>query len=205
MRLKITQNIKEMFEADFSIYDGANQIGTAKVNGSIKSPESIVKINICGEKIKLSRSHSFREKYTYRPYTIQINEVESGNVFQTEKRKSLFSSYGYQKAYVFSKEYYMYPIGFGDDGIKNPIYCFDKQIGLLLKSTEVYNDLHHFELVVDSEDNIIPTLIMGFYIYVKAFFKPGEKASNSRKVLKAVTTEKELLNKYNEEFEQLYG
>jgi len=99
----------------------------------------------------------------------------------------------------------MYPIGFGNDGIKNPIYCFDKQVGLLLKSAEVYNDLHHFELVVDSKDNIIPTLIMGFYIYAKAFFKPGEKVSDSRRVLKTVTTEKELLNKYNEEFEQLYG
>jgi len=103
MRIKITQNIKGIFEADFSIYDGVNQIGTAKVNGSIKSPESIVEINICGEKIKLSRSHSFMEKHAYRPYTVQINELESDNVFQTEKKRAYFLLMVIKKCMCFQK------------------------------------------------------------------------------------------------------
>ena len=204
MRIKIVQNVKEFFEADFSIYDGVNQIGTVRVVSSLFSFFPKIEINIYGEEIKLYHSFSLFRRRHINDLTIQINELESGNVFETND--SLFSNY-YYKACISLKEYFAYRQTFGNENpiYKIPIYCSGKQVGLLLKPTKVYNLLHNFELVVDSKDNIIPALIMGFYFYGIVLYERGQKVISSKRELEIVKPENGLIKQYAKEIEHIPG
>ena len=201
----IEQNAKELFAANFTIYSKDLTIGMVDVIGSPLSPESKIQISINNSLIEMARIQSIDYKLAYRPYTICMNKANRGYIFQTEKKKSFFSSYGYIKAKIDEIEYFMYPIGFGKDGTKNPIYCQNEQIGLLKKDNEIINGLYHFNLVVDKESNLIFSLIFTFYVYAKSFFKPGMKQNQYKRTGITKTIEKELLKMYNPEFEMIYG
>lgn len=64
------------------------------------------------------------------------------------RKKGLFKSYGYQYACLDNIEYSMFPIGFGDEGAKNPIYCDEEQIALVKKKAVITDDMHDFEIIV---------------------------------------------------------
>lgn len=99
----------------------------------------------------------------------------------------------------------MYPIGFGEQGSRNPIFFGDKQIALLKIDPIIVDDLHDYELIVRDESHIVVSVIFTSYIYAKSFFKPGDKVQKGMVKAITTTTEKELLSKYNESFEKQYG
>jgi hypothetical protein len=99
----------------------------------------------------------------------------------------------------------MYPIGFGDQGAKNPIFVNNEQVALIEKSALIIDDMHNFDVVVRSEEDMEIAIIFVAYIYAKAFFKPGDLVKKGKVKAVTVTTEKELISKYNDNFERLYG
>lgn len=207
MRVQIKQESRELFEATFSINKDNAHVGSIYVKGKIGTPESEIFINY--DKIKFSmrrkRRAQKKELDAYRPYQIVKNGEEIGEVFQATRKTGLFKSYGYQYANIESVEASMYPIGFGDQGVKNPIFVNNEQVALIEKSALIIDDMHNFDVVVRSEEDMVIAIIFVAYIYAKAFFKPGDLVKKGKVKAVTVTTEKELISKYDDNFERLYG
>lgn len=165
-----------MFEATFSIYCKNSNIGNITFEGRIGTPESEVSINVLNKYISLHRKRKSEKRGldAYRPYTIEKNGVEVGEVFQATKKIGIFKSYGYQYANFDAAEFKMYPIGFGEQGARNPIFFEDIQVALLLKPAVIVDDMHNFEVIVRSDNDVEIAVVFVAYIYAKAFFKPGE-------------------------------
>lgn len=207
MRIKIKQDKKELFSAHFSVYNENAKIGTMSFQGKISSPESLVNVMLQGKDITLQREARAQKRGNdpYRPYEIAFKGSRVGEVFQATKKTGLFKSFGYQYANINNIEYFMYPIGFGEQGSKNPIYYGDEQIALLKIDPIIIDDLHDYELIVQDESQIEVSIIFISYIYAKSFFKPGDKVKKGKVKAITSTTEKELLSKYNDSFESQFG
>ena len=206
MRVKLKQETRDLFEASFSIIDNSGKIGNVYVQGKLGTPESIVSISLFNETIVLRREHKVDKKGNdaYRPYEILTSERKRGEVYQATKKKGLFKSFGYQYACMDNIEFSMFPIGFGDEGAKNPIYCGDEQIALVKKKAIITDDMHDFDIIVKNQDYLMISIIISSYIFAKAFFKPGDKMRKGTVKATTITTEKELLSKYDDSFEKKY-
>lgn len=207
MRLRIKQDKRELFEASFSIMLDEESIGGMSFRGKVGTPESEISITLGENNISLKRKNKPEKKGldAYRPYNITKDGIEAGEVFQASKKTGLFKSYGYQYACIDSVEYSMFPIGFGEQGSKNPVYMGNTQISLIKKDVFIIDDMHDFNVIVRKDDDIEPTVIFIAYIFAKSFFKPGDLIKKGKVKAVTTTTEKELLDKYDESFEIIYG
>lgn len=206
MRVKLKQETRDLFAASFSILCDNERIGGVDVQGKLGSPESIVSVTLLTENVVLRREHKVDKKGNdaYRPYEILSNERKRGEVYQATKKKGLFKSYGYQYACLDNIEYSMFPIGFGDEGAKNPIYRDEEQIALVKKKAVITDDMHDFEIIVKNRSYLMISIIISSYIYAKAFFKPGDLMKKGTIKSSTITTEKNLLSKYDASFEKQY-
>ena len=206
MKIRLKQETRDLFAASFSILNAYGQIGSVNIQGKLGSPESLVDISLLDRKISLRREYKVDKKGNdaYRPYEILHNEIKCGEVYQATKKTGLFKSYGYQYASLNNVEYSMFPIGFGDEGTKNPIYCGKEQIALVKKGAIVVDDMHNFDIIVKDDSFLMISIIFSSYIFAKAFFKPGDKIKKGIKKASTVTSEKELIAKYDDSFEKKY-
>lgn len=72
------------------------------------------------------------------------------------------------------------------------------------KDVFIIDDMHDFNVIVRKDDDIEPTVIFIAYIFAKSFFKPGDLIKKGKVKAVTTTTEKELLDKYDESFEIIY-
>lgn len=135
------------------------------------------------------------------PYDI-IASDSIGEIFTATQKTGFLKSYPYHYMNIDGIEFTDYGIGFGNIS-KMPIYKENEQIGLSIKEHIVKNDMHQFTLLATNEDNIMPCLVMIAYRYCK-IIKIGTKMSDSTFTYSATTIEKELIGKYNPEFEQKF-
>ena len=98
----------------------------------------------------------------------------------------------------------MYPIGFGDEGAKNPIYCGDVQVALVKKPSVIVDDMYDFDIIVKDDSFLTISIIITSYLYAKAFFRPGEVIKKGIVKSLTVTSEKELISRYDDSFEKNY-
>lgn len=101
-----------------------------------------------------------------------------------------------------SSFYKMYPIGFGKEGAKNPIYCGEEQIALIEKDCEVVNDLHTYKLFCLTEQSSVIALLFAMYMYSMTGYKVGEKVTKSVEKRVSITTNKHLKAMYDPSFKE---
>ena len=100
------------------------------------------------------------------------------------------------------KKYDLYPIGFGNEGGKHPVYCGDTQIAQVEKPAEVRDDLHNYTIYAIDSDAAELSVLLVAYMYVNANYKPGEKVTKSYVKCYSITKNKTLLSKYDPEFKE---
>ena len=62
--------------------------------------------------------------------------------------------------------------------------------------------MHNFDIIVKDDSFLMISIIFSSYIFAKAFFKPGDKVKKGIKKASTVTSEKELIAKYDDSFEK---
>ena len=206
------QKEKELYSAAFDILKGADTIGGAFFYGNMASVFGDWDINVCGKHISLQRVSKAKARFMAASLTsdeplgqmeIFIDGVAKGIVFQGFHKKSLFKDYSvHHIIYDRQQIYHMYPIGFGEEGSKNPVYVeeygVEKQVALTEKPSVVYDDMHEFFCYMD--DSLIPTVIIFCaHMYSMGCYTPGTKMTKGIKRTNSITKEKELLSKYDPE------
>lgn len=203
MYFELVQTNKELFAADFDIAENEMIIGNMHLEGHLGSREGAITITYSSYKISLkpeAKCFDIHAKSPFRPYQIVINGISKGVIYQTECKAGLFNKFDYHQIEMDGRIYEMYPIGFGQEGAKNPIYVDGKQTGLIEKDCEVINDLHTYKMTFVDELTATLCLIFSSYMYVNAAYKAGTAVTKSIHKVVSKTTNKKLLEKYNPDF-----
>lgn len=201
MILELVQKNKDLFAAQFVIKRAAEQIGEASLQGRMGSMEAAIRgtfYNIDFE-MTFDRRNALGKKM-FRPYLLKQGGMEVGSVYQTIHKEGMFKSYEYHHMVKDGMLYDLFPIGFGDEGGKCPIYLDCEQIAQVEKDCVVYNDLHNYRIFAADENAAFIAVLFCMYMYVNACYRPGEKAVSSKVKSVSVTTNKLLKEKYNPYF-----
>ena len=182
MILKIEQQRKELFSADFTIWHLEKKVGSISVHGKLGSMEAEITIHLFDKDYYMVYAGGFLKERplpdkskAYRPYKIFNSEHRIlGNVAQIDQREGWFTTISYMHMYIVDQEQYnLYPIGFGAEGGKHPVYCGNKQIAQIDKPCEIYNDLHHYTIYAVDQDAAEISALFAAYMYINASFEPA--------------------------------
>jgi hypothetical protein len=135
------------------------------------------------------------------PYNItDENGNICGYIHQKQTGGNIFERYDYFVLNLNDASYNLYPIGMGKNGNKLPIYKGDKQISLIEKDNTVYNNLDKYHITsIGNEENLVACL---FALYIDSLIYSNRGKKVTRSIMKSynLTTNKELLSKYDESF-----
>lgn len=202
MILDIIQVSKDLFSAEFKIFRNSEEIGSFSLEGKINSMEADVVGQINGESFKMhhGKLDDIEVRFPFRPYIINESNIDRGTVYQTKYNGGLFKKFDFHQMKRNGIIYDLFPIGFGNEGSKSPIYQESKQIAQIDKDCIVYNDLHKYRIYAEDEHASQIAIFFAIYMYVNAGFKPGEKVVSSTVKVVSITTNKALKEKYNPTF-----
>lgn len=202
MILDVIQTSKELFSASFIIERQNIKIGNFSLQGRLGSMEAEIQGTIYEQPFKMvyGKMDDLEVDCPFRPYLIYKGDLLNGTVYQTTFNGGLFKRFDYHQMKLNGKIFDLFPIGFGKEGSKSPIYNGDEQIAQIEKECVVYNDLHKYRIfAVDAFASQI-AIFFCIYMYVNAGYKPGEKVVHSEVKVVSTTTNKLLKEKYNPEF-----
>lgn len=222
MIIEMKQNQKELYKADFTFWHGNIALGNAVLEGKLGHREGTWSIDYAGTSIsmKYGKKNIDKNSKPFRPYDIFINGNGVGTAYQTNEG-GLFSKYPVHKLYLNNNIYTLYPICFGEEGAKSPVYWTRKQtaevhksadsrtyqmnqsseqIAEIHKSAIIHDDLHTYQINLISESHALIGILLCCYAYALGLFRPGQKTIKGTRKLVSVDTNKNLLAKYNPEW-----
>lgn len=205
MYFELVQTNKELFAANFNIVEKDLIVGNMHLEGHLGSMEGAITISYNSKSISLTpgaNGFEIQAKSPFRPYQILINGVAKGIICQTECKAGLFNKYDFHQIEMGNEIYEMYPIGFGQEGAKNPVYVGGQQKALIEKDCEVIDDLHTYKMTYVDEMTAFLCLVFSAYMYVNAAYKPGTAVTKSVHKVISKSTNKALLLKYDPSFKQ---
>lgn len=123
----------------------------------------------------------------------------SGNVLghMSRKRNKFLGGYFFFVLEIGGIEYRMYEVGLGKQGIKLPIYHQDSQIALIEKNITVYNNCDTYQISYPNDTSLLVSVLLTLYYDNLRFGNHGEVVTNTKKNYYYLSTNKELKQKYN--------
>lgn len=202
MVLDVMQVSKDLFSASFVIKHENTQIGNFSLQGRLGSMEAEIQGTIHEQFFKMSygKKDDLDVAHPFRPYLIYKGNIPDGTVYQTKFNGGFFKKFDYHQMNLNGMIFDLFPIGFGNEGSKSPIYNGNKQIAQIEKDCIVYNDLHNYRIFAEDSFASQVAIFFCIYMFVNAGYKPGEKAISSKVKIVSNTTNKLLKEKYNPDF-----
>lgn len=161
-----------------------------KYNGAFDTKE----LELCQNSIRMDPGSSY-------VHNIYVDKKESGNIFRSNKRESLLKLTPCRKMYFEGELYYGYEIYISKEILVTPVYRNrhgenkrneEEQVGLIKLTERTSNTRIYKMYTVFGEE--WATLIMALYEYMLSVDTYISDIT--------VTTDEQLLNRYNERFEQ---
>ena len=215
MRFEFRQIRKELYSAEFIIVDERENVyGHAHFEGNMTSVFGNWRIEMSATQIRLDRIHAnqalsltggLTKDKPFGAMEIFVDGISRGVVFQGTHKKSLFKEYSIHHI-IYDRQvmYRLYPIGFGKEGSKSPIYLEtpyeNAQVGQIEKDSIVYDDLHVFRCYLLDPKDMLTAVIFSALMYSMGCYKPGVKITSGVKQTSSTTLEEELLSKYDPNF-----
>lgn len=202
MVLDVIQVTKDLFSASFVINRGNDEIGNFSLQGRLGSMEAEIqgKINERCFKMAYGKMDDLEVVHPFRPYTIYEANFPNGTVYQTKFNGGLFKKFDYHQMKLNGITFDLFPIGFGNEGSKSPVYNANRQIAQIEKDCIVYNDLHNYRIFAEDLFAAQVAIFFSIYMYINAGYKPGTKVVSSKVKVVSTTTNKVLKAKYNPDF-----
>ena len=204
MELEIRQIKKELFGAAFEIWeDGTRQAGSIVMQGRLGSMEGSFQIEYNGVKIQMSPTSRRKasaaakpliKRLPFRPYAAS-GGVSNGIMFHDQIKTGFMKSAGYHLLFLDNIAYYLYFVGFGEEGICAPVYRGDEFIAEVRKECVVKDDLHEMCIVLDDTSNAVPLILLTCYMYVITYYNAGQKVVHGTQKRVFYTKDEYLLSK----------
>ena len=134
-------------------------------------------------------------------FKLMHNEEIVGTIVgKNQKAKGFLQSYPYRVMNYKGVNYYLYEVGFGNDGLYLCIYKEDQLIAIAEKDLEIVNYRDHYTVYALNEEDLKIIMPLVMHYDVTAYGDVMEIAVHSVKKKKVKTIQKELIAKYNPEF-----
>lgn len=203
MILDVTQTLQDMYAADFVISRSGQEIGKLSFRGTMSSRDGHWWGTFCNRNFE--EGHDVTVKMglpssAYRPYQIYENQSLAGCIYNDTVKESFFSSYSVGKLLLHGNEFTMYFIGFGQDGVKNTVYCNGRQVAVIEKDSVIYNGLYRYRIFALDEYTAYAALCLCTYMYTCGGYKPGVRITESVKKSSVITKNKTVLSKFDPAF-----
>lgn len=203
MIAEFTQTSQNPFLATFELRVGGAVTGVARFEGQLGSRDGLWYLETDQSVWNMGRiANPPTEKKAFRTYSIQRNGMPAGVVYSATEKTGLFRCYQFHRMLFGVTNYELYPIGFGKEGAKCPIYQGTQQIALLEKPATVYNGLHRFSIFSQDEQAQNIAMLFCAYSYILGCYRPGEKVVQGVKTTYTISTNKVLKSKYDSEFKK---
>lgn len=203
MIFDIRQTSTDLFSADFEIRDSRSRLGRIRLQGRATTNNA----DIDG----FYGNHSFSLRFGLKdrsiegrklqPYTVSIDGRDCGAVFETSHKHSLLSSSSFHRLVLNGIEYDRFPIAFGEEGGKHPVYCGTRQVAQINKDAEVCDALHVYHVLCEDEWTGLCAVLLACFMHVQGAYQPGVKVKQAVVKRISVTKDAWLLEKYHPEFE----
>ncbi len=201
MIAEVIQCVQNPYFCEFQIVRGSKQIGGTYLRGRLGRREATWDIRFLDCAFQLSYCGGFfSSAKRFRPYKIVQNHEDIGCIYQTVSSDKLRDSFTYQTMEYDGDTYDLFPIGFGEEGVRCPVYSNQKQIAQIEKSNEVYNALHSYRLYAMDEESMIPAVFFCSHMYLLGCYEPGRKVIKSVEKNFNMTKNGILLAKYDKNF-----
>ena len=177
MEFNIKQKSKELFVAEFEIIENENSIGKIYVKGKMNSFNPTIVIEFKDKKIIME--HQKRVvKGKSRFYKIMSNNNYYGMIYKKKHKIGFLTWKLIPTIAIDGKEYEMGSTGVGDCSLEGLVKT-DKGYKLT-----IYNEMYNYNIKCkDDIDEALRTIILAIYKYGIMYFKPGQKMTNSVRVV----------------------
>lgn len=201
---------KSDFSSEYELYYNDKVIAVISTdNNMLCVPDIMIRSGLSGciyylrysNKMNFSNVVKSSDDKSYNPYLIYNEHNEQiGCMYLKNGGKRVFDKYEYLFLELNGNEYQMYPIGFGKEGYKYPLYDSTQQIALVEKDCVVINNLDEYDIFAKDDFSANIALIMAVYIDAQMFARRGEIVEKSVVKSYSKSFSKELKAKYNPEF-----
>lgn len=208
MQLKIIQTVSAI-KCQYDIVMGENRVGSAVLNDNVtglgtydicyKNDSVLLEFDVDTQIKSLVKQPVDRSD---SPYRVIINGQLCGDIYSSYTNNSFFTRISFDRLHLYDREYEMYKVGLGKEGIKFPIYCGEQQIALIEKDYTVHNNLDAYNIYSLDEHAAFVAIIFGFKLD-KSYSHGGMAVSKSVEKDYLLTLNKELRSKYNPDFKQM--
>ena len=174
MILTLKQTKKEKYRADFMIYRGQKAVGAVTVQ--VQTEEKALRFSgVFLERGFLGEGTS-AEKEDFR---FRLGASRSGTVREVREKAGLLR-HSFLRLDVDGLLYEMYPIGFGREGARNPVYHCGRQVAQIDTPPLLSGSMHSYTLFAQEENSAVIALLCSLYCYASRCFKPGSEAHFSK-------------------------
>jgi len=143
-----------------------------------------------------------RVEKTGVPYQISKGGQAVGSICVRISEGNFLSRFDYYVMELSGREYAMYPVGLGKEGMKYPVYSGNTQIALLEKDTVVRDHLDIYHVSALDETAGLVSFLFGLYLDMREFANRGEVAYASYEKSVCYTAKKRLREKYDPGFKK---
>lgn len=201
MILRAQQINKEPYSAEFLLQRHGEEIGSMFLKGDIRTVWGEMTIDFFGHLYGLSPNGArgiFKKPVNkeYRIFNTFIDGIQTGYICGDEDSEI---KEGILNVCVNNKNYTVYSIPCGCNGILYPVYNQDKQIALITQEAYVENNLFNFILHIQDDVNVSLALLILGYIYTCFCYRTGPLETGTF-INKQSTENKALVSKVNPTF-----
>ena len=196
------QQTKSAIRADYDVMENGEVLYSATIPFNVKGYKALfsrsgqLAYTIERDVIASLRRLSSGGEKVIDYYSIKDCMGNTAGAIYRKRTKGFFGYYFFE-LHLDGKEYKIYEIGLGKQGIKLPVYIGEQQIALIEKGTHTANNLDSYDLsAVDAKTAQISSLFCVYYDFMR-FGNHGEVSVNSKQVTYVYTGNKKLKEKYN--------
>lgn len=108
----------------------------------------------------------------------------------------------YFRLYLEGREWRLYEVGLGKEGLKLPVWREGRQVALLEKDSVVVDNLDRYDMFLLTPEDTVPTALLGLYYDFMRFGNRGEY-QKGKSVSYIYTRNRDVLAKYDPAFRAL--
>ena len=136
----------------------------------------------------------------YRPYTVS-GDGHAGVMFH-DQEGGFFSvnPMNWHFLRLDGHAYRLYHVGFGQAGIRAPIYDGKACIAEIRKPPLIFDGLHQFDILLNGPEHALSAACLCCYMYVITYYEAGTLVKSGRAMRLYTTKKRELVEKCDNQF-----
>lgn len=193
----------------YEICKGRERIGSARLDwnlshgGTIQAAFLSRQYTIEYEPAEQARSWFRRGKErTDLPYAVHCGNLRIGRIYQRFSEGGILKRYAYVMMELGGRDFSIYEVGLGKDGMRYPIYDGETQVALIEKDAFVQDNLDAYRALAADYRAAPAAALLALYQDMRRFANRGEVRHTAWQTKCMLTTNESLKSKHDPGFRE---